>query len=223
MSIIKPTTGTIAKMMTQRNTTMKNKPLAGGLQNISPKVMIMVALLAVMAILWGRVLLKGQGGPAAANAQDQTTPQPIPSADASDRYVEIEPVQLSIVPGRHDHISNDIFAGDNWTAFGLNKNANVKNGGIKVNETADPDELVHRASLGRIAERLTLEAVICDSQNRPFQAFVEDKILTVGATLTVQEGPDQFELKLEKINEKDVVFSWNGISVMLKMAETFEL
>ena len=58
-------------MMMQRNTMMNKKPVTGGLNNISPKVMTMIVLLVIMGILWGRVLLKGTGGPAAANAQDQ--------------------------------------------------------------------------------------------------------------------------------------------------------
>jgi hypothetical protein len=82
--------------------------------------------------------------------------------------------------------------------------------------------LTHRSRLERIAGRLKLEAVICDAQNRPFQAFVDDKILSVGSTLTVQEGPDQYVLMLEEISQKEVSFSWNEMSVVLKMAETFE-
>ena len=86
----------------------------------------------------------------------------------------------------------------------------------------DSSELTHRSRLERIAGRLKLEAVICDAEDRPFQAFVEDKILSVGSTLTVQEGPDQYVLMLEQISEKEVLFSWNEMSVVLKMAETFE-
>ena len=67
-----------------------------------------------------------------------------------------------------------------------------------------------------------LEAVIQDADSKPFQAFVDDKILSVGSTLTVKEGPDQYVLMLEEISEKEVLFSWNEMSVVLKMAETFE-
>lgn len=197
---------------------MNKKPAPGGLQNISPKVMAMVVLLAVMAILWGRVLLKGKGGPAAANAQDQASIQEI----VPDLPLQIEAVELPVLPGRNDIISNDLFSAENWTAFGLNQNSNTPNGGVKVDVTGNTVELRHRAGLERIAGRLKLEAVICDAQNRPFQAFVDDKILSVGLTLTVKEGPDQFVLMLEKISEKEVVFSWNEMSVVLKMAETFE-
>ena len=203
-------------MMNQKNTTKNNKPAPVGLQNISPKMMAMVVLLSVMALLWGRVLLKGSGGPAAANAQDQADIQ----QTISDSPLQIEAIQLPVLPGRNDRVSNDLFSGENWTAFGLNQN--TPNGGVKVGAAGDSVELAHRASLERIAGRLKLEGVVCDAQNRPFQAFVDDKILSVGSTLTVQEGPDQFVLMLEEISEKKVVFSWNEMSVVLKMAETFE-
>ena len=201
---------------------MNKKPVPGGLQNISPKVMAMIVLLAVMGILWGRVLLKGKGGPAAANAQDQTSSQETVSDTLSADGVQIEAVELPVLPGRNDIISNDMFSSENWTAFGLNQNPNTTNGGVKVGAAGDTVELKHRAALERIAGRLKLEAVICDAQNRPFQAFIDDKILSVGSTLTVQEGPDQYVLMLEEISEKEVMFSWNEMSVVLKMAETFE-
>ena len=208
-------------MMMQRNTMINKKPVTGGLQNISPKVMAMVVLLVVMAILWGRVLLKGTGGPAAANAQDQESIQDTISEMAS-KAVKIEAVELPMLPGRNDRVSNNLFSSENWTAFELNHNQDDSKGGVKVDGTGHATELTHRSRLERIAGRLKLEAVICDAQNRPFQAFVDDKILSVGSTLTVQEGPDQYVLMLEEINEKEVSFSWNEMSVVLKMAETFE-
>jgi hypothetical protein len=208
-------------MMMQRNTMMNKKPVTGGLQNISPKVMAMVVLLVVMAILWGRVLLKGTGGPAAANAQDQESIQDTISEMAS-KAVKIEAVELPMLPGRNDRVSNNLFSSENWTAFELNHNQDDSKGGVKVDGTGHATELTHRSRLERIAGRLKLEAVICDAQNRPFQAFVEDKILSVGSTLTVQEGPDQYVLMLEEISQKEVSFSWNEMSVVLKMAETFE-
>jgi hypothetical protein len=205
----------------QRNTMMNKKPVTGGLQNISPKMMAMVVLLVVMAILWGRVLLKGTGGPAAANAQDQESIQDTIS-DMASKAVEIEAVELPMLLGRNDRVSNNLFSSENWTAFELNHNQDDSKGGVKVDGTGHATELTHRSRLERIAGRLKLEAVICDAQNRPFQAFVDDKILSVGSTLTVQEGPDQYVLMLEEINEKEVSFSWNEMSVVLKMAETFE-
>ena len=206
-------------MMTPKNNMINKKPAIGALHNINPKVMTMVVLLMLMGILWGRVLLQGTAGPAAAHAQDQQDAQDAALNTASNG-VEIQPVRLPVLPGRNDRVTNDLFGSKNWTAFEINQNA-VGNG-VKVGTQNDSIRLEHRAGLKRIADRLKLEAVICDEQNRPSQAFVDGKILSVGSTLTVQEGPDQYGLTLEKISVNEVVFSWNEMSVVLKLAETFE-
>ena len=140
-------------MMTQRNAMINKKPVTGGLQNISPKVMAMIVLLVVMGILWGRVLLKGTGGPAAANAQDQDYIDNLIS-DTAPEAVEIEAVQLPVLPGRNDRVSNDLFSSENWTAFELNHNQNSAHGGVKVGGAGDSSELSHRSRLERIAGRL---------------------------------------------------------------------
>lgn len=202
-------------MMTQRY----KKPVSGGLGNISPKVMAMTVLLVVMGILWGRVLLKSR--PAAANAQDDPGIEEI-AVDPAAAAVQIEPVALPVLPGRNDRISNNLFGNENWTAFTIHQDQQNANGGVKVDGTGDPIEAAYHAAMERIAGRLKLEAVICDAQDHPSKAFVDDKILSVGSTLTVQDGPDQFILLLEEIGKNEVVFSWNEMSVVLKMAETFE-
>ena len=199
--------------MINRNAKMNKMPVTTGM-NISPKTMAMVVLISAMAILWGRVLLKGSGGPASAKAQEQENAQAI-TVEKSGTPVQIQAIELPILPGRNDKISNDLFGSDNWTAFDLAGSQNPANGGVEF-------DTKNNAELQRIAGKLKLEAVICDSENHPYQAFVDSKILSVGSTLTVQEGPDQYVLVLKKISEKEVTFSWNEMSIVLKMAETFE-
>ena len=203
-------------MMTQRNT--YKRTASGGLQNISPKVMVMIALLVVMGLLWGRVLLKGNMSPAKANAQTDEDIQEFAS-DPVPESVQIEAIELPVLPGRNDRISNNLFGGQNWTAFTLDHELNSADSGV---EGGDTTERTHRVALERIAGQLKLEAVICDARNQPHQAYVDDKILSVGSTLTVQEGTEKYMLTVEKISKKEVTFSWNEMSVVLKMAETFE-
>jgi hypothetical protein len=200
---------------------MKKIHATGALQNISPKTMAMIVLLAVMGILWGRVLLSGKEGPAVANAQDAAVIQPMTQTAQSDGALTLKAVALPHVPGRNDTMSHDPFSADRWTAFGLEGSQNNDRSDVRV-DSAEDAEKMHQSRLEKIAQRLTLEAVIQDADGNPFQAFVDDKILSVGSTLTVKEGPDQYELTLEKISEKKVSFTWNKISVVLKMAETFE-
>jgi len=213
----------MVRMMNQKKTIQTKKlPVTGALQNISPKTMVMIALLAVMGILWGRVLLTGNKGPAAANAQDLVASQQLTEAAQMSDSHTLKAIVLPQLPGRNDTLSHDLFSANKWTAFELN---GLKSGGrsnVSVDSSGNSEKM-QRAKLEKITKHLTLDSVICDAENRPIQAFVDDKILSVGSMLTVQEGPDQYELTLEEISEKEVLFTWNKISVVLKMAETFEL
>lgn len=202
---------------------MKKTPVTGVLQNASPKTMAMIVLLAVMGILWGRVLLSGTKGPAAVNAQDVTAVQATDQkATLSGSNLTLKAIALPHEPGRHDTLSHDLFSADRWTAFGLSGSQDNDRSIVRV-DSAEDAEKMHQTRLEKIAQRLTLEAVIQDADGNPFQAFVDDKILSVGSVLTVKEGPDRYALTLARISEKEVLFMWNEISVVLKMAETFEL
>ena len=207
--------------MALKNTTkMKTGPVTGGLQNISPKTMVMIALLAVMGILWGRVLLRGKSGPASASAAEtdalqQTAQNDLPAS------VRIKPVSLPFLSGRNDTLSGDLFSAENWQAFDSKRKGQTP--GVKVDASEDSVERTLRLKLEKISKSLVLEAVIQDADGNPSQAFVDGKILSVGQTLTVQEGPDRYVLTLKKITENDVTFSWNKISIVLEMAEAFEI
>lgn len=201
---------------------INNAPVKGGLQNLSPKTMIMIVLVSVMAILWGRVLLKGKSGPESVHAQETDQLQQQLAQTESAPAVEIEPVSLPQWPGRNDALSRDFFSDEHLIGSGPGVSANSQTGDVEINASDESIEHAHRVKLEQIAKRLLLEAVIEDDEGHPVQAFVEGKILSVGSVLTVQEGPDRYELTVEQINEKEIVFSWNSVSVVLKMPETFE-
>jgi hypothetical protein len=184
--------------------------------------MVMCVLLAFMVILWGRVLLKGKSSPASAAAQEASDAQQLLRAAQSESQVDIKEIALPELAGRNDTLSHDMFRTENWAAFGLAESNDTQKGAAQVGAAGDSTQMAHQTRLEKIAQRLVLEAVIQDDQGRPWKAFVEDKILSVGSTLTVKEGPDQYVLTLDEISENQVSFSWNKLSVVLEMAETFE-
>lgn len=198
----------------------RNMPIPGGLQSISPKMMAMFILLAVMGILWGRVLLQGRKGPEKANAQESMELQQMLAESQSAESLEIERVILPQIEGRHDTLSHGMFQTENWEAFNVNSS---DGGDVQIDGSNNSIGVAHQQRLERLAQKLVLEAVVQDSQGRPYQAFIDGKILSVGSTLTVKEGPDQYVLTLDEISEKEVTFLWKEISVVLKMGETFEL
>ena len=217
--------------MNQRNQRhVKNASRGAGLQNISPKTMVAGALMLTMAILWGRVLLKGKGGPASADAASATAQQQKMEAalaaeakNGQSALVQIERVELPVLAGRNDVITHNPFGTENWNAFTFHEEPEPE-----VVQEAKPvvventEEMRHQANMKKIAGRLTLEGVIRDVDDVPQQAFVDGKIFNVGSVLTVKEGPDKYELELKKIEEKEVVFVWNELTVVLKLAETVE-
>jgi hypothetical protein len=188
--------------------------MASRLQNASGKTIAAVVLIAFMVLLWGRVLLKGKNAPAAAEAQESQ--QIEQAAMQAGRPVKLLPVKLTVVKGRHDVLTGDMFSTGHWTAFDLG------NGTASVSATESTLEQRHQANLEKIAAGLKLEAVIRDADGKPYQVFVNDEILTVGSVLTAKEGPDYYELVLKAISENEAMFIWNKTSITLKMTEMVE-
>lgn len=194
-----------------------------GPKNISPKTLAAFTLVAVMALLWGRVLLKGKGGPSTAAAQttEQQTQQELTSQSTG---IEVIAIPLTVLEGRHDQLSSNLFSADNWTAFEFHeKDPEPVAEVVKETPREDPQERLrkkHRANLEQISKRLALEAIIRGADGKPSKVFIDDKILTVGTVLTVQEGPDTYDLTLTELSEKEALFDWDGFSLVLHLAET---
>ena len=193
-------------------------PVTNRLQNANRKTVVAIVLVCIMALLWGRVLLKGKGGPAAAAAQEsQQIEQP---SVQSDQPCDILTVKLDVLKGRHDVLAGDMFSTDRWEDFYLENNKEDNAASVSVPE--DTLEIRRQENFKKIAKTLKLEAIIRNADGKPYQVFVDDAILAVGSVLTVKEGPDQYELVLMEISENEAVFTWNKTSITLKMTETVE-
>lgn len=206
-----------------RSTPITNRKIAvsAGLQNISPKTMAAAVLMSAMVILWGRVLLRGKGGPESASAQEMlAVPQnTVPSTPEAS--VRIETVALPCLPGRHDTLAADLFSTDRWTAYAFRKDAAVRT----TPETADerPEEKRALADLDALSKELKLEAVIQNAEGSGMQAYIEDKVLTVGQVLTVRHSSKAYELTVTEITPQQVMLRWNTYSISLKITESHEL
>ena len=184
------------------------------LQTISPKTAAAVLLMALMAVLWGRVLIRGRSGPAAAQAAELLNE----AAAASTRTVaplKITPVTLPVIEGRHDTLSRDFFSPDNWSGFS------------RAARPAEPvvasdQELLEKqrnAYFSGLAKTLNLDAIIQGSAAAPARVCIEGKVLTQGQTLSVKNDTETYELTVSEIGEHQVVLTWNHWSVVLKMAQ----
>jgi hypothetical protein len=104
-------------------TTNRKMAVSAGLQNISPKTMAAAVLMSAMVILWGRVLLRGKGGPVSASAQEMAAVQQNTVPSIPEASVPIETVVLPCLPGRHDSLAADLFSTARWTAYAFREDA----------------------------------------------------------------------------------------------------
>jgi len=68
----------------------------------------------------------------------------------------------------------------------------------------------------QVAQTLRLEAVSLRSENP--QAFLNDRLLGVGDTLTVEYGSDCLEFEVLQISDNAVLVECKGIRLALKLA-----
>jgi hypothetical protein len=176
------------------------------------KAVVAVCLLAVMALMWARVL--GKRRAEAANVSVMLADSDSVAAAGSGPKIGF--VELPKVKGRHDTLSRDFFESNGWRNF---SNAGQGHGsGIKEVsvESKDGSEEVVR----RIAGKLNLQAIL--SAENP-QAFINNKLLSVGDKLVIKEGVNTFECEVIEIQEHKVSMRFQGARITLKLARADEV
>ncbi|MHC4192708.1 MAG: hypothetical protein ACYS8I_02260 [Planctomycetota bacterium] len=166
-----------------------------------------LCLIALMAFMWIRVLAGKTPQTAHGGLLTQTATFDLPGSDSQ---LEISFVQLPEVKGRNDVLARDFFAANGWADFlrgreGLTgvKEVDIRKGGSE--ETAR-----------RIARSLKLEAIALGGNP---QAFINDKILSVGDRFRIGDGIGEYECEVVAI-EKDTVFVRCGeVEVRLKFVQ----
>jgi len=170
------------------------------------KTVLALCLIAVMVLMWARVL--GKKTPQAADASI-VTQQDNSDASGSESKLKISFIELPEITGRNDVITRDFFDSNKWRNF----SEGSKSGGIgEVSVSEGGSEEFAR----RIAEKLRLEAIGL-SENP--QAFVNNKLLSVGDKLIVVDGVDTYECEVVKIEENAVLIECQGAQITLKLKQ----
>ena len=161
------------------------------------KGIVALCLIAVMGFMWVRVLVRKTPKSAeVAVGQEDVKP------DTSE--LKISFIELPKVAGRNDVLTRDFFAADDWQSF-------MSGGEVSVVSRDDDEEIVKR-----VAEKLKLEAV---GLGKNPQAFINDKLLSVGDKLLVAEGADTYECEVVGIEEKTVFIRCGQIEITLKLTQ----
>ncbi len=184
-----------------KNTARAINRLVGQLAAEKKKVVTALFLIALMAIMWVRVLTH-KALPAAEAAV--TSQEATKGRSNAESLQEISFIELPNISGRNDVLTRDFFtvAGSGLAGAGR-LNAVSENGG---------DEKIKR-----IARKLTLEAIGL-GENR--QAFINDELLSIGDKLHVEDGLNTYECEVTAIEENMVLIRCAESVIKLKLVQT---
>jgi hypothetical protein len=177
------------------------------------RTILACALVVVMAVMWIRVLIGHKPASAgAAPAQNPTT-----QTESDKPNVKVRMVDVPTIPGRNDSIYSDCFKMQDRAPF--RQSATAQNPGT------DPE--VHVVSpnhdqevIQQVAQMLKLEAVL---RNGHPLAFLNDRLLGVGDTFTVERGTSVLEFEVLRIGEDAVLVECNDIQLTLQLAQSMDV
>lgn len=173
------------------------------------KTAIAVCLVTVMFLMWIRVL--GRKGPQGANAAIVT--QEVTEGQVSPE-LKVSFIELPKVEGRNDVLTRDFFTVGSWWDFMRGE------GGKPIDderEMIDDKEDSSEETSRWLAGKLTLEAIVLGENP---QAFINDKLLSVGDKLFVRNGTSTYECEVAKIEENTVSIRCGETEITLRLMQT---
>jgi hypothetical protein len=175
------------------------------------KTAVAFGLIAVMAFMWIRVLTRNSPASAGAAVGQQTAN---PQQTGSDMKLQISFTELPKTPGRNDVLTRDFFDSDRWRHFRDARGRSFGAGQVSVVSKDGSDQIVRRA-----AAKLKLLAIW--TEDNP-QAYINDRLLSVGDKLTIREGVNKYEFEVTAIEENEVHLTCGDAQIRLKLVNVIE-
>ena len=194
-----------------KNSDKSAKRFLGQLAAEKKKTVMALCLIAVMALMWVRVLTRK--GPE--DAEAQSTARQVEAEDRSNPEPRISFVGLPNVAGRNDVIARDFFTSDGWRHF-VGADARSLAGVKEVNivSKGGSEEVVKK-----VAEKLKLQAIGLGENPR---AFINNKMLSAGDKVLIDDGVDKYECEVVQIKESTVVIRYGEAEITLKLMQVSE-
>lgn len=187
----------------------KDNRILGRLAAEKKKTVIAACLIAVMILMWVRLL--GKKGPQSAEAAEAVNTTEVTAVQTSPE-LKVSFIELPKVAGRNDVLTRDFFNVSNWQDFV--GGGEVNSGGMKEVSVVPTDGSEETIRL--VAARLKLEAIV---QGESPRAFINDKLLSVGDKLFVGDGINTYECEVAKIEETKVVIKCGQAEVILRLTQ----
>lgn len=174
------------------------------------KAIVSFCLIGIMVFMWVRVL---------ASKTPETVEATVTNLEAgkSKSELKISFTELPKVKGRNDVLARDFFTTDNWQGF-----TRVGEGGnlSGIEEVSVVSKDGREEVIRRVAEKLKLEAI---GLGKNPQAFINDKLLSVGDKWLVKDRGDMYECEVVRIGENTVFIKCGEAEITLKLTQVIEV
>jgi hypothetical protein len=178
--------------------------------NMQPKTIAAVILVAVMGVLWVRVLFRSGGAEA---ALADTSPVAVDSTQQADTdsEIQIRPVSLTEIPGRHDTIAADFFRADRCSAWAPKP--------VAADPVVKPAEDKSAVVVNELIKAIVLEAIIKDAQGNPEKACINGTLVKAGSVLQVPVRNEMKSVRVTAVQPGRVQLSWQDRSIDIEMPD----
>lgn len=174
---------------------------------MQPKTIAAVILVAVMGVLWVRVLLRS--GPDSALANPATANIDLAQQEAVGSEIQIRPVSLTEIPGRHDTITADFFRVDRCSTWGQKSES-----AAPTTKAADNQRMVNE-----LIKAIALEAIIKDAQGNAEKASINGTLVVAGSVLQVPVRNEMQSVRVITIEPGRVRLNWQDRSIDIEMPD----
>jgi len=197
------------------NTANTINRLFARLTDARKKTVLAFCLIAVMALMWVRVLKRH--APDATQAALMTQKENLNDQLPIESGVKISFIKLPKVSGRNDVITRDFFNSARWRGFIKDREEKNLVGYKEVSVTSNDDR---QEVLIKIAGKLKLEAV--ELGENP-HAFINGRLLSVGDKLHLKDGLDSYECEVVRIDRDLVLIKCAEVEITLKLTPIVEV
>jgi len=188
--------------------------LIGQLTAEKKKTVAASCLIAVMAVMWVRVLTKQS--PNAADAALIT--EQLNTDGTSGQKINVSFIELPQVAGRNDVITRNFFASKGWRHFEGGKERNL----VVIEEVNVVSKNGNEEVIRKVAEKLKLEAIVVLG-NKPW-ALINNKVISAGDKVLIRDGVDTYECEVIEIKEENmVVIKCREAEVTLKLKQVSKI
>lgn len=175
--------------------------------SMQPKTIAAVVLVAVMGVLWARVLMRS--GPNTALASPSTANIDSVQQENTESAIQIRAVDLTEIPGRHDVIAADFFRADRCLMWDQKTES-----AAPTTKTADNQRLV-----SELIKAIALEAIIKDAQGNAEKACMNGTLVVAGSVLQVPVRNEMRSVRVMTIEPGHVRLTWQDRTIDIEMPD----